>query len=71
VSQANHHVLRQLAASHPTGLAPNELKATAAHLPIEESLYALSERHVIKVHPETGRYVITFGLFADWIRRNK
>jgi hypothetical protein len=71
VSQANHHSLRQLAASHPTGLASNELKATAAHLPIEESLYALRERHVIKVHSETARYVITFGMFADWIRRNK
>lgn len=71
VSQAHHHVLRQLAANHPTGLMPDELQAAAAHLPIEGSLYALNERHVIKTHPETGRYVITFGLFADWIRRNK
>lgn len=71
VSPANHYLLRQLAANHPTGLTPDELQATAVYLPIEESLYALSERHVIKIHPETGRYVITFGLFADWIRRNK
>jgi len=69
VSEANHSVLRLIAAS-PKGLTKTELCA-APNGSAEQSFIALAERSIISPVPDSDCYQITFGLFRDWIRHHK
>jgi tetratricopeptide (TPR) repeat protein len=70
VSDANHTILTLLATTSD-GVTISEIQAKLHKEVAGRSLAALTERGIISISDENGRYHITFGLFHDWIRLHK